>query len=162
MRSGTNADAHRANPMGSYIATGGALVLLVSVWLHWSGLGAGDSGARDISGYESDSIIPFMGLLGLGFSLALLYATKRADRRQHRGLSLASTATGLASALWILLHVIDPIATAQYNENISIEYGAYIGLIGALIWTVGSFLLAKEPEGDVEHDSHRAHDTYDR
>jgi hypothetical protein len=26
----------------------------------------------------------------------------------------------------------------------------YVGLLGALLWAVGSFLLAKEPEGDRE------------
>jgi hypothetical protein len=162
VRSGTNADTHRANPLGAYIATLGSLILLVSMWLDWVGLGVGDSREDTSSGYESDSLIPFMGLLGLGFSLALLYATKRADRRQHRGLSLASFAVGLASLLWIVFFLIDPIETVKYagaqgedDPNVAIEWGAFVGLLGALIWTVGSFLLAKEPEGDVEHDTHR-------
>lgn len=162
VRSGTNADRHRANPMGAYIATAGALILLISVFLGWVGLGQGDSQEDVISGYEADGVIPFMGLLGLGFALALLYATKRADRRQHRGLSLASFAVGLASLLWILLFIIDPISTFQYNENVTTAFGAYIGLLGALIWTVGSFLLAKEPEGDVEDDTHRTTETHAR
>ena len=161
-RSGTNADTRRANPLGAYIATLGALILLASVWLGWVGLGAGDSETDSSSGYEADSLIPFMGLLGLGFALALLYATVRADRRQHRGLSLASFAVGLASLLWIVFFIIDPIETVKYagydgegEPNVTTELGAYIGLLGALIWTAGSFLLAKEPEGDVEHDTHR-------
>jgi len=33
--------------------------------------------------------------------------------------------------------------------------------LGALIWTVGSFMLANEPEGDIEHDRHD-HDRHDR
>ena len=162
VRSGTNADTHRANPLGAYIATLGSLILLVSMWLNWVGLGAGDREIESSPGYESDSLIPFMGLLGLGFSLALLYATKRADRRQHRGLSLASFAVGLASLLWIVFFIIDPIETVKYagyageqQPNVTSELGAWIGLLGALIWAVGSFLLAKEPEGDVEHDTHR-------
>lgn len=157
VHSGTNADTRRANPLGAYIATLGALILLVSVWLHWVGLGPADSQADSSSGYEADSLIPFMGLLGLGFALALLYATVRADRRQHRGLSLASFAVGLASLLWILFFIFDPIETVKYAgyqgeeaPNVATEWGAYVGLIGALIWTLGSFLLAKEPEGDVE------------
>ena len=28
------------------------------------------------------------------------------------------------------------------------EVGTWIALIGAIVWTVGAFLLAKEPEGD--------------
>lgn len=146
----TNRDDRRASPVGAYIATAGAVVLLISVWLDWVTLGPGDSEGNPASGYESDSLIPFMGYLALGFSLAMLYATVRADRRQHRGLSLASMAAGLASLLWIFSFILDPIATEQYNENVSTEIGVYIGLIGALLWTVGSFLIAKEPEGDHE------------
>jgi hypothetical protein len=129
-RSGTNADTHRANPLGAYIATLGALILLASVWLDWVGLGIADSETNSSSGYEADSLIPFMGLLGLGFALALLYATKRADRRQHRGLSLASFAVGLASLLWIVFFIIDPIETVKYagydgesEPNVTTELG---------------------------------------
>jgi hypothetical protein len=143
-------DDRRASPLGAYITTVGALILLVSVWLDWVTLGPGDSEGNASSGYEADSVIPFMGYLALGFALALLYATVRADRRQHRGLSLASMAVGLASLLWTLSFMIDPISTVQYDENVSTEAGVYVGLLGALLWAVGSFLLAKEPEGDRE------------
>lgn len=143
-------EPRRANPMGAYVTTLGALILLVSVWLNWTTFGTGDTEENAASGYESDSLIPFMGYLAIAFAIALLYATKRADRRQHRGLSLASMAVGLASVLWCLSFLIDPISTGQYNENVSTEIGPYIGLLGALVWAVGSFLLAKEPEGDVE------------
>jgi hypothetical protein len=143
-------DTRRASPVGAYITTVGALILLVSVWLDWVTLGPGDSEGNPSSGYEADSLIPFMGYLALGFALALLYATVRAARRQHRGLSLASMAAGLASLLWCVSFLFDPIATTQYNENVSTEIGPYVALLGALLWTVGSFLLAKEPEGDDE------------
>ena len=125
--------------------------LLVSIWLDWLRLGPGDSEQDPSSGYEGDSIIPFMAYLGVGFALALLYALKRADRRQHRGLSLASFAVGLASLLWCVSFIIDPVSTLQYPEgNVSVKWGAYLAALGALLWTLGSFLLAKEPEGDVE------------
>lgn len=160
VRRGTNADSRRANPLGAYIATGGSLILLVSVWLDWVGLGEGDSETLSSSGYEADSLVPFLGLLGVGFSLALLYATKRADRRQHRGLSLASMAVGFASLVWIVFFLIDPIETVKYagangeeSPNVTTEFGVWVGLLGALIWTVGSFLLAKEPEGDIERET---------
>ena len=143
-------DERRASPLGAYITTAGAIIVLVSVWLNWVSRGPADSEENTVSGYEADSLIPFMAYLGLGFAVALLYATVRADRRQHRGLSLASMAVGLASLLWCLSFVIDPSSTAQYNENVSTEIGPYIALLGSLLWTVGSFLLAKEPEGDFE------------
>lgn len=143
-------DERRASPVGAYITTVGALVFLISVWLDWVTFGRGDSEGNPSSGYEAEGLIPFMAYLGIGFSLALLYATVRADRRQHRGLSLASMAAGLASLLWCVSFLFDPIATSQWNDNVSTEIGPYIAILGALLWTVGSFLLAKEPEGDRE------------
>ena len=167
-----NPEVERAKPVGAYVATAGSLILLVSVWTNWVGLGVGDSEtANSSSGYEVDSLVPFMGLLGLGFSLALLYATGRADRGQHRGLSLASMAVGLASLLWIVFFLIDPIETVKYagydgeaDPNVSTEFGVWIGMVGALLWAAGSLILAKEPEGDINHDEthivkHDAHRT---
>lgn len=152
----TRDDRHdrRANPLGAYIATAGAIVLLVSVYLDWFATGAGDTEGESHNGYEGDGLIPMMGYLALGFAIALLYALKRADRRQHRGLSLASFAVGLASLIWCLAFMFNPIGTVQYGENIDVMWGAYIAALGALLWTLGSFLLAKEPEGDFE-DVHR-------
>jgi hypothetical protein len=152
---------HRAKPTGAFIAAAGSVILFISMWLPWTGIGPGDRADRVINGYEADSTIPFMGCLAIGFALALLYALKRADRKQHRGLSLASFAAGLGSTLWILLFAINPIETVKYagylNESnrpdVPHQWGLYISLLGALIWTIGSFLLAKEPEGDIEHDS---------
>lgn len=149
-----DSESRRANPLGAYITTLGAIITLVAVWLDWITLGPGESEENASSGYEADGVIPFMGYLGIAFAVALLYATKRADRRQHRGLSLASMAVGLASLLWTLSFLIDPISTVQYNENVTIEVGVWVALIGTLIWTFGSLWLAKEPEGDVDHDSY--------
>jgi len=144
-------DEQRANPIGAYIATAGALVLLVSIWLDWIGLGPRDAEQEASSGYEGDSLVPFMAYLAVGFAVALLYALKRADRRQHRGLSLASFAVGLAALLWCISFIIDPVSTLQFPEgNVSVKWGAYLGTLGALLWALGSFLLAKEPEGNFE------------
>ena len=148
-------DVRRANPLGAYLAALGAVIVLVSVWLNWMTMGPGDSERNPSSGYEADGVIPLLGYLALGFAIALLYATKRADRRQHRGLSLASFAVGLASLLWAISYIIDPISTTQYNEGVSTEIGPWIAAIGSLLWTLGSFLLAKEPEGDRETDGYR-------
>lgn len=158
--SSTVDDDRRANPLGAYITTLGALITLISVWLDWVTLGPGDSEGNASSGYEADSLVPFIGYLAIAFAIALLYAAVRADRRQHRGLSLASMAVGLASFLWALSFLFDPIETVKYQENVSTEIGVWIALIGTLLWTIGSFLLAKEPEGDFETRT-TAYDTTD-
>jgi hypothetical protein len=71
-------------------------------------------------------------------------------------------AVGFASLVWIVFFLIDPIETVKYagangeeSPNVTTEFGVWIGLLGALIWTVGSFLLAKEPEGDIERETQR-------
>ena len=145
----------RANPIGAYVTTAGTTIVLASVWLNWVTLGRGDETGNASSGYEADSIVPWVAFFGVSLAVALLYATKRADRRQHRGLSLTSMAAGLATLLFTIAFVIDPIATRQYSpdNNISVEFGVFVAMFGALLWAIGSFMLAKEPEGDVESTS---------
>jgi drug/metabolite transporter (DMT)-like permease len=108
-------DVRRAKPLGLLVTLLGTVLLFISIFFDWVGLGQEDNEAYFRSGYESDSVIPFMALLGVGFSAALIYAMMKADRRQHRGLTLASFAVGLASFLWILFFLFDPISTVQYG-----------------------------------------------
>ena len=157
-------DVHKASLTGLYLTALGALVLLVSLWMDWITTGPADSEANPASGYEADGVIPLLVFLAVGFTVSLFYATGRADRRQHRGLTLASAAVGLGGLLWTVAFAIDPISTVQYpDQNVTIEAGLWLGIIGTLLWTAGSYLLAKEPEGDVErsvvHTTTTVHDT---
>ncbi|MCW2831792.1 MAG: hypothetical protein JWP31_2484 [Aeromicrobium sp.] len=142
----TTYDPHRANPMGAYVTTAGAVIFLIATFLSWI---ATDD--KSFSGYESDTLIPFTAYLGIGFAAALLYAAKRATRRQHRGLSLSSMAAGIAAIGLALSYLLEVPGGAERKAEFDTEIGVYIGLLGAIIWAVGSFLLAKEPEGDIEH-----------
>ena len=36
----------------------------------------------------------------------------------------------------------------ERGGDYSAEIGTWIGLVGGIVWAVGAFLLAKEPEGD--------------
>jgi len=147
-------EPNRANPMGAYVAAAGAVVFFISIFLDW--INTGDSG---FTGYESDTTIPLMSYFGIGFAAALLYAVGRATRRQHRGLSLASMAAGIAATGLALSYLLNTPGQAERGGGYDDEIGIYIGLLGALLWTIGSYLLAKEPEGDIEHDRHDHHDT---
>ena len=146
-------DDHRANPLGAYVATAGVALFVIATFLGW--IAAED---KSFSGYEADTVIPFTAWLGVGFAAALLYAAKRATRRQHRGLSLSSMAAGVAATGLALSYLLEVPGASERKGSFDTEIGVYVGLVGALVWTVGSFLLAKEPEGDVErvrHDEHR-------
>lgn len=148
-------DTHRADPKGAYIATAGVVIFVIATFLAWI-----QTDDKSFSGYEADTVIPFTAYLGIGFAAALLYAAKRATRRQHRGLSLSSMATGIAAIGLSLSYLFEVPGGAERKAGFDTEFGVYVGLIGAIIWAAGSFLLAKEPEGDIEHDDrdHRGTD----
>jgi len=138
---------------GLYVAVAGIAVYNVAVFLDWA---TPEGDATGFSGYEGDSLIPFQAYLGIGLAAALIYASKRAYRNQHRGLSLASMAVGIAVTLQSLAWGFDVMGAAERQSELGADLGTWVGLLGGIAWAVGSGLLAKEPEGDTEHD--RVHD----
>jgi drug/metabolite transporter (DMT)-like permease len=112
------------------------------------------AGDRDASGYETDSLVPFIAYLGLGLLVALLYAARRArrgqHRGQHRGLTLVTMAVGIAATLQCFAFAINPMGGLERGDNLSTDIGVWVGLIGAAIWAIGAAVLAKEIEGEDE------------
>lgn len=106
----------------------------------------GDANPR--TGYETDSLLPFIAYLGLGLLLAMAYAGNRARRGQHRGLTLTSMATGIAATLWSIAYAINPMGALERGNDRSAQVGIFVAILGAAIWAIGSGLLAKEIEGD--------------
>lgn len=146
------AGIRRAGRAGLVITAVGVVVLNIAPFLDW----VTPEDSESYNGYETDSLVPFMAYLGLGLLVALLYANARARRGQHRGLTLVSMAVGIAVALQCVAFAIEPMGALERGEELSVEFGVWLGAIGAVIWAVGSGLLAKEVEGD---DPDRA-DTY--
>ena len=144
---------HRANPMGAYVATAGVVVFLIATFLDWVSTNGETSTTG--SGYETDTVIPLLAFLGLGLAAAVNYALKRARGRQHRGLSLVTMAVGVAATLISLAYVIDAPGAFERTADLNTAFGAFVGLLGAIVWTVGAFLLAKEPEGDDDWSTDR-------
>jgi hypothetical protein len=145
--------------MGAYVATAGVVVFLIATFLDWVST---DDGSKTGSGYETDTTIPLVAYLGLGLVAALLYALNRARGRQHRGLSLTTMAAGIAAAGLALSYIVNVPGALERGSDYSAEVGTWIGLVGAIVWTVGAYLLAKEPEGDDDwHGTERisAHGT---
>ena len=153
----TNHDSRRAKMTGLAVAAAGVVVFNVSPFFHW----VNPEGSADPrTGYETDSLIPFVAYLGLGLLVALVYASKRARSGQHRGLSLVSMAVGIAAAIHCVAFLISPMGGLERGDDLASDIGVWVGLIGAAVWAVGSYLLAKEVEGDDERTDHanRKHD----
>jgi hypothetical protein len=64
-------------------------------------------------------------------------------------------AVGIAAIGISLGYVIDAPGAFERTADLSTELGAFVGLLGAIVWTVGAFLLAKEPEGDDDWSTER-------
>ncbi|MCC2318492.1 hypothetical protein LJN54_11150 [Cellulomonas sp. zg-Y138] len=116
----------------------------ISPFLNW----VNPDGADPRTGYETDSLVPFIAYLGIGLLIALIYANKRARRGQHRGLTLVTMAVGIAAAIQCLAFAINPMGGLERGDDLSTDIGVWVGLIGAAIWAIGAGLLAKEDEGD--------------
>jgi hypothetical protein len=142
----------RANTLGAHVATAGVVVFLVATFLTWVSTEGADS--TSASGYETDTVIPLLAYLGIGLAVGLQYAANRARGRQHRGLSLTTMAVGIAAVLVSLSYVFDAPGAFERGGDLSTEIGAWIGLLGGIVWSVGAGLLAKEPEGDDDWNDH--------
>jgi ABC-type Fe3+-siderophore transport system permease subunit len=141
--------------MGLYVALGGIALFTIAVFLDWLSADVEDAAQVDgpsVTGYETDSLIPFVAYLGLGLAAALLYAMTRAHRRQHRGLTLTSMAVGIAATLLALSYLIDAPGISEGGRDLSPEVGVWLALVGGLLWAAGSALFAKEIEGDDDLD----------
>ena len=145
----SNRDTTKADPKGAYITTAGAAIFTIATFLAWI-----QTDDKSFSGYESDTIIPFTAYLGLGFAAALLYDANHATRRQHRGLSLSSMAAGIAATGLALSYLLEVPGAAERKGSFDTEIGVYIALVGALIWTLGSYLRSKESHDDIAHTDH--------
>lgn len=142
----TRTHTRRASPTGLYIAILGILVFNIAPFLDWF---TNDNG-ETYTGYEGDSLIPFIAYLGIGLAAGLLFAQGRAKRRQHRGLSLATMAVGIAALVQSLATIIDVPGAMERGSNLETEAGVYVALLGGAVWAVGAALFSKEPEGDPE------------
>jgi hypothetical protein len=123
--------ARRANPMGAYVTVAGIALFTIAVFLDWLSADVGDAAqadGRSVSGYETDPLIPFVAYLGIGLAAALLYAMTRAYRRQHRGLTLASMAVGIAATLLALSYLIDAPGISENGGDLSPEVGVWLAL----------------------------------
>jgi uncharacterized membrane protein YidH (DUF202 family) len=143
--SASTVETRRARPTGLAVAAAGILVFNIAPFMNWVDP-KGENNPR--TGYETDSLVPFIAYLGIGLLVAMAYAGKRARRGQHRGLTLASMATGIAATLWSIAYALSPMGALERGDDLSAQVGIYVAILGAAVWAIGSGLLAKEIEGD--------------
>lgn len=101
-----------------------------------------------LTGYETDSLVPFVAHLGNGLLLAMVDAGRRAQRGQHRGVTLTSMAVGIATTLQTVAFALDPMGGLERGDDLVVQLGVYVGILGAAVWAIGSGLLARDVEGD--------------
>lgn len=148
----TTTDRRTATTKGLKVAAAGIVLFNVAPFLNWVNP-AEEADPR--TGYETDSLVPFMAYLGIGLLVAMGYAVKRAARGQHRGLTLVSMAVGIAAAIQCLAFAINPMGGLERGDALSPQIGVFVALVGALVWAFGSYTFAKEIEGDdidARHD----------
>jgi hypothetical protein len=142
-------DRH-ARSTGLAVAGLGIVLFNIAPFLNWVDPG-GDADPR--TGYETDSLVPFIAYLGLGLLAAMAYAMKRSRRGQHRGLTLVSMAVGIAATLQCIAFAINPMGGLERGDGLDPQSGVFVALLGAIIWAIGSGLLAREVEGDDDVDA---------
>jgi hypothetical protein len=128
----------------------GVVLFNVSPLLNWVDP---EDGSNPRTGYETDSLVPFIAYLGIGLLVALIYAARLARRGQHRGLTLVSMAVGIAATIQCLAFALNPMGGLERGDALTADIGVWVGVIGAAVWAVGSALLAKEVEGDDPADA---------
>jgi hypothetical protein len=141
---------------GDVLAGIGGVVLLGSLWLHWyaidlSGLADGDplaapilaQVAPPISAWEAfsstDILLAAVALLAIG--LTLVTAVARGPAKPVAFAVVTSAVSPLA-VLLVLYRIVNPPGD---NQLVAVQSGAWIGLAGAVVLTVGAWLaLADE------------------
>jgi hypothetical protein len=138
-----------ARKAGLGVAAAGIVLFNVSPLLNWV---QAQGGEERRTGYETDSLVPFIAYLGIGLLIAMAYAAKRARRGQHRGLTLVSMAVAIAATIQCVAFALNPMGGLERGDLLDAQIGVFVGILGGALWAIGSGLLAKEVEGDDERE----------
>ncbi len=144
-------DVNRVRP-GQRLAAIGGVVLLVDLWLSWYGIDLGGIAKGLVGGAGIDTtvsawqafswidIILFVTAVG-AIAIAAIPAVGRAVELPF---PLATVVAGLAG-LSVLLIFYRIVNQPGPNDLISVKYGAWLGLIAAIVTTVGALRAMGEP-----------------
>jgi hypothetical protein len=141
---------NRPRPADVLAGLGGA-VLLGSLWLKWYGFdadalapkGAGvlsvlNTGTPSVSAWQAfsvtDILLALFAALAIGVPVSSILARTTA---KPVAFTVLSSCGGALAVLLVLYRLIDPPGS---NELVALETGAWIGLVGAILTFVGSWL----------------------
>jgi len=147
--SGSSFDASQVS-RATWIAGGGALALLISVFLDWykiefSGLDLGSAGG---SGWETTDLAKIVALLALAALVIIGIELFAKDVTLPFPASLALIAIGGLATLIVLLRIIDkpgPDIPSGAGVDIGLGFGIFVALIAAVAVAVGGYLKMQEP-----------------
>jgi hypothetical protein len=122
---------------GEWLAAGGGVALVVSLFLPWYGLGG-----ADVSGFEAFTVIDLLLVLLalLAIALAVLQVTQDGPALPV-GAAVLTAALGKIGTLLVLFRLIDEPGSSVLEVGV----GAWLGLVATLAIVAGGWLsLANE------------------
>ncbi len=133
-----------------WLAGIGGLVLFVSLWLHWYGFDAdaltdgptiaaiGSTSVPDITAWQAfseiDVLLALFALPAIGVPIS---AALSKVPTAPVAFTVVATCASFLAVLLVLFRLLDQPGS---NELVAVRYGAWIGLAGAVLALVGSWL----------------------
>ncbi len=152
---GTSVDV-AAVPRSVWISAGGALVLLLSVFLNWYTLTvsiAGRSASKSKSGWDSGATAKIIALLAIVIIAAWLVELYAENVTLPLPASIIAGATGVAALLLVLFKFFSKPASDQVGQfnalgighaSVDTDWGIWLALISAVVVVAGAYLRMNE------------------
>ena len=122
----------------SVLAIAGAILMPVSLFLHWYHIDTGDS-SFEMSGWNAFETVD-IGLLAA--ALVAVYVVAVGPRRPRAAVSRAVLLTGGSAAAVIAIQLIDKPPLLGFGLHVSVRIGAVLGLAGAILVLAAGALTA--------------------
>lgn len=65
-------------------------------------------------------------------------------------------AVGIAAAIQSLAFAMNPLGGPEHGDDLATDTGVWVAVVGAVVWGLGSFMLAQQIENDDEHGTDRS------
>jgi hypothetical protein len=115
---------------GEWIAAGGAIVLLVSLFLPWYSVGS-----KDLTGWEAMSVNDvLLALISVGTLLAMATTASRRRAAVPVVFTVLATIAGFVALVLTVWRIADPAPAGEVTR----AAGAWLALLGAAGITVGA------------------------